>query len=217
MARKCSLPARSSGLVPDTQPKDGGLPREVSKEKLEEFAVRGFLYDYCVVSTNQSLSRGYLGSLELMLHRRGWQSDLAKACKVVEGASHGTLLRRPDFLRKAELMYHDLLGSLAKAIDSAAFVNNAESLTIAMLLGLYEVLLPQSWSPQIQQLTLLQIIVATETQLGNHSAHARGVAAILRIEKAPLDLFWAVRYIRSDQSINSNSLTPVTTLFSFLI
>ena len=147
MARKCSLPGETPGSVPDTQPKDGGLPKEVSKEKLDEFALRGFFYDYCVVSTNQSLSRGYLGSLELMLYRRGWQSDLAKACKVVEYASHGTLLRRPGLMQKAELMYHDLLGSLAKAIDGAAFANNAESLTIAMLLGLYEVLLPQQLSP----------------------------------------------------------------------
>ena len=155
MARKCCLPADTSSLVTDTQLKDGGLPKEVSKEKLEEFALRGFVYDYCVVSTNQSLSRGYLGSLEVMLYRRGWHSDLAKACKVVEYANHGTLLRRPGLMRKAELMYHDLLGSLAKAIDSAAFANNAESLTIAMLLGLYEVLLPQPWSSQIQPLTLL--------------------------------------------------------------
>ena len=146
MARKCSLPAQASGPVPQMQPKDGGLPQEISKEKFDEFALRAFFYDFCVISTNQSLSRGYLGSLELMLHRRGWQSDLAKACKVVEFASHSTLLRRPGLMRKAELMYHDLLGSLAKAIDSAAFADNAESLTIAMLLGLYEVFLPQPWS-----------------------------------------------------------------------
>ena len=64
----------------------------------------------------------------------------------------------------------------------------------------------------IQQLTLLQIIVAAETRLGNHSAHAGGVAAILRIEKAPLDLFWAVRYMRSRQPINPNSSIAVRTL-----
>ena len=145
MARKCSLPARASGSVPEMQSKDGGLPQEISKEKFDEFALQAFFYDFCVISTNQSLSRGYLGSLELMLHRRGWQSDLAKACKVVEFASHSALLRRPSLMRKAELMYHDILGSLAKAIDSAAFADNAESLTIAMLLGLYEVFLPQPW------------------------------------------------------------------------
>ena len=34
MVRKCSLHAGISGPVSDTQPKDGGLPKEVSTEKL---------------------------------------------------------------------------------------------------------------------------------------------------------------------------------------
>lgn len=55
------------------------------------------------------------------------------------------------------------------------------------------------------------MIVATETRPDNHSAHARGVAAILRIESAPLDLFWAVRSIRSREPISSNSLDRVRT------
>ena len=74
-----------------------------------------------------------------MLNRLGWQSDLAKACKVVAFANHGIKLCRPGLTRKAEIFYDDLLRSLAKAIEDPAFVNTAESLTIAMLLGLYEV------------------------------------------------------------------------------
>ena len=120
---------------------EDGLPVETSDEKVEEFALRAFLYDYCIVSTNRSLSRGYLNGLELMLHRLGWQSDLAKACKAVAFADHGIKLRRPGLVRKAEVSYHDLLGPLAKAIQNSAFVNTAESLMIAMLLGLYEVFL----------------------------------------------------------------------------
>ena len=62
------------------------------------------------------------------------------------------------------------------------------------------------------------MIIAAETRPGNHSAHARGVAAILGIDKAPLDLFWAVRHIRSRQPISSNSLTRVRTPYiSFLV
>ena len=114
-------------------------PREVPDEKVEEFALRAFFYDYCIISTNHSISRGYLDGLELMVNRLGWQSDLAKACKVVAFASHGIKLSRPGLTRKAEIFYDDLLGSLAKAIQDPACVNTVESLTIAMLLGLYEV------------------------------------------------------------------------------
>lgn len=138
IARKCRLPVRASRPGTDLVPEDG-LPEETSDEKVEEFALRAFLYDYCIVSTNQSLSRGYLNGLELMLNRLGWQSDVAKACKAVAFADHGIKLRRPGLARKAELSYYDLLGSLTKAIHDSAFVNTAESLTIAMLLGLYEV------------------------------------------------------------------------------
>ena len=114
-------------------------PREVSDEKVEEFALRAFFYDYCIISTNHSISRGYLSGLESMLNRLGWQSDLAKACRVVAFATHGIKLARPRLARKAEMFYDDLLGSLVKAIQDPAFVNTSESLTIAMLLGLYEV------------------------------------------------------------------------------
>lgn len=127
-------------------------PREVSNEKVEEFALRAFFYDYCIISTNPSISRGYLNGLESMLNHLGWQSDPAKACKAVAFASHGIKLSRPGLTRKADILYNDLLRSLAKAILDPAFVNNIESLTIATLLGLYEVHLSQKRSKCIQLL-----------------------------------------------------------------
>ena len=138
MALKCHLPVRVSGPGTDIVPEDS-LPQEVSDDKDEEFALRAFFYDYCIISNNRSLSRGYLDGLELMLHHLGWQSDLAKACKVVAFSNQSIKLHRPALARKAEISYHNLLGSLAKAIKKPAFVNTAESLMIAMLLGLYEV------------------------------------------------------------------------------
>ncbi len=39
----------------------------------------------------------------------------------------------------------------------------------------------------------LQMIIAGDAHPGNQHAHAKGVAAILRIENSPLDLFGAVR------------------------
>ncbi|KAK0516280.1 hypothetical protein JMJ35_000883 [Cladonia borealis] len=190
MARKCSLPVRVSGPGIDK-------PQEISDEKVEEFALRAFFYDYCIISTNHSLSRGYFDGLELMVQRLGWQSDLAKACKAVGFATHGTKLYRPGLMRKAEVFYYTLLGSLAKAIADPAFVKTTESLMIAVLLGLYE------------------MIMAGDSYPGNHNAHARGVAAILQIENSPLELFGAIR--SSHPIVRKNGIRnpgPFPTLYS---
>jgi hypothetical protein len=151
MARKCRLPVRVPVPGTDILPEDS-RPREVSDEKIEEHALRAFVYDYCIVSTNRSISRGYLDGLELMLHHLGLQSDLAKACKVVAFADHGLKLCRPVLIRKAEVLYHDLLGSLARAIEKPTSANTTEPLVVAMLLGLYEVFPSQPYQSHSTQL-----------------------------------------------------------------
>ena len=134
-ARKCSLPKRIP--VPGTNiiPEDN-IP--VSQPESDNFALRAFFYDYCIISTNSNLSRGYLSGLEMMLQRLGPTSDLAKACQAVMLATHGKPLQRPQLVNKAELYYQELLGSLAKSIDSPPFGNAVEEKLVAMLLGLYQ-------------------------------------------------------------------------------
>ena len=139
-ARKCSLPVRTSLPGSDALPEDGG-PKELTDENIEDYALRAFLYNFCVVSVNRSISRGFLHGLEPTLHRLGPQSDLAKACKAVFFASHGTKLCRPSLTRKAERLYQDVLESLAEAIQHVVLKDTVVSLMIAMLLGFYEVLL----------------------------------------------------------------------------
>jgi hypothetical protein len=138
IAQKCTLPVRTSGEPPDSL-NDDNLPNEVKDAYIEELALRAFFYDYCVTSMNRSLSRGYLDGLESLLHCNGRNSDLAQACKVVAFANHGNKLYRPILLRKAQIMYHDLLGCLARTIADPANSSTVESLMIAVLLGLYEV------------------------------------------------------------------------------
>ena len=140
MERKCSLPVLAVDFDTDILPKDG-QSQEVSEDKSDEFALRAFFDNYCISSMNHALSRGYLGGLERMLHRSGRRSDLAKACKVVAFAHHGIMLHRPGLTRKAEILYHELLGTLAKAIENSTHAHTAETMTIALLLGLYEVCL----------------------------------------------------------------------------
>ncbi|KAL9612465.1 MAG: hypothetical protein Q9167_002937 [Letrouitia subvulpina] len=188
-ARKCTLPVR----VPDPSTKmlpEDVTPQEVSAEKTEEFALRAFFHDYCVISTNPSFSLGYLSGLESMINDLGWQSDVAKACRIVAFANHGIKLCRPCLTRKAETYYQDLLASLAEAMNNPATASATRSLIIAMLLGLYE------------------MIVADEAYPGNHQAHARGVAAILAIRNSPFDLFGAVQANRLGYLIASDNGTP---------
>ena len=137
-ARKCSLPVRVADPETNALPQDI-RPQEVSDEKIEEFALRAFYHDYCITSSNPSLSRGYLGGLEPMLRNLGWQSNLAKACKVVAFANHGIRLRRPGLMQKAELLYNNVLVYLVNAIKDPALASTDDSVMIAMLLGLYEV------------------------------------------------------------------------------
>jgi hypothetical protein len=101
--------------------------------------LRAFFYDYCVNSTNKNLSKGYLSKLEVIAHRLGPGSDLAKACQAVSFASHGKPLNRPLFVHKAERFYQELLGSFAKAIERPTPANTEEAKLIAMLLGIYQV------------------------------------------------------------------------------
>jgi hypothetical protein len=139
MARKCSLPPRafvpgSNHLVLD------GLPKEIPDGYSETRCIQAFIHDYCVVPLSRQASRGYIAGLEPMLLQLGLDSDVANACRAVSFASGGITLRRPILTRKAELLYDGLLGSLARAVVDPVLANTPESLVVAMLLGLYEVL-----------------------------------------------------------------------------
>ncbi|KFY07949.1 hypothetical protein V492_06673 [Pseudogymnoascus sp. VKM F-4246] len=161
-----------TGILPEDS-----HPKGFAEEEIEEWVIQAFLYDYCATSTNHTVSRGYLDGLESMLSRAGHDSDLAIACKAVANANHGQKLHRPRLIARAEKAYQGLLGSLTIAIVEPGFTETPEALMIVMLLGLYE------------------MIIAGEFHAGNHNTHARGVAAILKIENSPLDLFGAAHFI----------------------
>ena len=137
-ARKCSLPIRVPLPGTDVLPEDT-IPVETSQAESNGLALRAFFYDYCIISTNSNLSRGFLSGLEMMAYRLGPKSDLVKACQAVAFASHGKPLHRPKLIHKAEMFYQELLGSLARAIECPAMANATESKLVAMLLGLFQV------------------------------------------------------------------------------
>jgi hypothetical protein len=74
-----------------------------------------------------------------MAHRLGPKSDLVKACQAVSYATHGKPLNRPQLVNKGKMLYQELLGSLATAIENPASADSTESKWVAMLLGLFEV------------------------------------------------------------------------------
>ena len=137
-ARKCSLPIRLPIPGTDVLPEET-LAVETSHGIENSFALRAFFHNYCVISTNPNLSQGFLSGLERMAYRRGPKSTLAKGCQAVAFASHGKALRRPRLTHISEMLYQELLGSLATAIEIPASANTTELRLIAMLLGLYQV------------------------------------------------------------------------------
>jgi hypothetical protein len=138
-ALKCTLPRRVPVPGTDILPEDK-LPTEVSQAESDLLALRAFFYDYCIVPTNQNLSRGFLSGLEMMACRLGPHSDLVKVCQAVSYATHGKLLNRPRLVNQAKILYQELLGSLAAAIGRQISSRSTETKLIAMLLGLFEVL-----------------------------------------------------------------------------
>jgi len=140
IGRKCSLPVRACLPGTNTLANDDS-PIEVPDQAVDEFALQAFVYAFCVSSTTQDLSRGFLGRLEPRLHRLGWTSDLARACGLVAFAKHGISLNRPHLTRRAEKLYQDLVGSLAVDIQrpAASSANKEGRTLVALLLGLYEV------------------------------------------------------------------------------
>jgi hypothetical protein len=139
IARKCTLPARAPINGTDVLPHDG-RPPEINCAVDKAYSVRSFIYDFCVVSPNRDLSRGFLSGVEPMFHRLGLDSNLAKACQIVSTGTHSKPLQRPSLTYMAQHVYQDLLGCLAGSIENPSSQNAAESKVVAMLLGIYQVI-----------------------------------------------------------------------------
>jgi hypothetical protein len=107
--------------------------------EIEQRALSTFLDDYCVVSKDRSLSRGYLDDLEWLLASAGPSSDITKAVRIASFVSLGNKIGEPYLLHRANMMYSELLCSFQITMSRETTSNTIESLTTAVLLGLYEV------------------------------------------------------------------------------
>lgn len=158
IARRCTIPRHTANVSSQDV-----FPPETSQEEGEELALRAFVYDYCTVSANKDLSRGYLSNLGAMSYQVGTRPAFIRACQAISLGSHGKVLRRSLFIEEAESIYHELLGSFARTIGEKTSKIEENQILMAMLLGLY------------------QMAMASGTNRGDHVAHAKGLAAMMKL------------------------------------
>lgn len=106
---------------------------------VEQNARLVFFNDYCIVSSNRSLSRGYLHGLQSMIAKADPNSELVQACTLIALANLGNKFGNTMYRHRAEGLYSLLLRSFRLSISNEAVFTTVESLITAALMGLYEV------------------------------------------------------------------------------
>ena len=147
-----------------------------------------FFSDFVLVPKDRSLTRGYFDGLEHLLTKAGLKSELFRATRIVALANAANTLGSYDLLYKAHTQYSDTLVAFQKSLNDSTRCNNDEALMTAALLGLYE------------------MMVATKAYPDAHSAHIRGVSAILGTRNLYLDVLPGLRMSRCFRSLLSRSL-----------
>jgi hypothetical protein len=104
-----------------------------------------FFDDYCILSSNRNVSRGYLHGLPAMVSKADLNSELVQACTLIALANLGSKLGNAAYRHRAESLYSSLLRSFRLSISNQAVFTTVESLITATLLGLYEVRSHKSW------------------------------------------------------------------------
>jgi len=138
LARKCTLAKRMPIPGTDIYPPDVP-PKEISPDFFNEYAVRTFLWDFCIQPTTLADARGLFRGLEPILLRQGLNCMVGKAAMAVAGEHHRTVLNREYLGMRGHNNYVEVVGYLAKAIQNPRTAKSPETLLIATLLGLYEV------------------------------------------------------------------------------
>jgi hypothetical protein len=120
----------SDAFPPDSQ---------YDEDDIEKHALQTFFVDYCVPSTDRSLSRGYLDGLQTLLFHAGHLSEISQAAKIVALANLGNKSNSPVLSDRARLLYSQLLHSFQRTISNPSTSPTIEAFMTAVLLGLYEV------------------------------------------------------------------------------
>lgn len=181
---KCAVAERKR--PPRSSPPSNRLG--VERDPKVRAAFNTFFSNFVIVPRDRSLSRGYLDGLEDLLATAGQGSEVVRATRIVALASAANTSGSHDLLHRAQTEYADTLLAFKKLLHDATRCHTDEALMTAALLGLYE------------------MMVATEPYPNAHSAHIRGVSAILCTRNLNLDLLPGVRLFRCFKSFVSSSL-----------
>ena len=120
--------------------------REACQHPLDEGTLEIFFRDYCIESSNRSLSRGFLDGIKSLIACTGESSDVARAAKTVALAGLGKRTKRAELMKRAEELYAQILLSFRTTLSHSYQSNTTETLMTAVLLGLYEVRIhPTRW------------------------------------------------------------------------
>ncbi|EED14960.1 conserved hypothetical protein [Talaromyces stipitatus ATCC 10500] len=158
--------------APVNAPVQTPLP-PISEIYTTDHAVRFFLDQYVVRTTDTRISRGFLHGLPSLLANAEPYTDLVQAVEIVAWASLGNQFSWPDLLVKARKQYITLLQSFQVLLLSCQLHSpTVEALVIVILLGMYEIVSSADLLPEQQQ----------------HVAHVRGVYALLLSDSSPFDL-----------------------------
>ncbi|KAI1379335.1 hypothetical protein F4677DRAFT_408647 [Hypoxylon crocopeplum] len=148
---------------------------DVPDTELEESAIDMFIAEFVVEPADRQKSRGFLDGMQILLNSVDPGSGLALAAKLVVLASIGNRTGRRSLLERMERQYVSLLRTYHKSLSMEEDNVSIENLYTAVLLGLYE------------------IIVTNNSTPSKHTAHVRGVCAILAGGHSPVDSKTGVR------------------------
>ncbi|KAI9709324.1 MAG: hypothetical protein M1820_003444 [Bogoriella megaspora] len=138
--------------------------------EIEEKILDTFVEEFCAISSNPKISRGFLDGFESLVNHAGKATDIGQAATMVGLAGVANRIGRLSLHKRAELIYGRLLRSFQTSLTDKERSSSVESLMTAVLLGIYEVITSSKYHP------------------GYHTAHVRGVSAILSQEDSPFDL-----------------------------
>ena len=106
---------------------------------IESLALDIFFREFCVLSTDRHISRGFLHSFQDLIAQQDKSLDMTQAAKAVGLAAVGNRLQRRSLIRTSEQWYSAVLYSFQRTITGSGTACTQQSLATAALLGIYEV------------------------------------------------------------------------------
>lgn len=110
----------------------------IDHDWIRDIAVAEFLDNYCIIPSENYLSRGFLSGLRKMLDGNP-DSEVAIAAETAAFASLAIKHHDSRLSQRAKNGYSGLLKSFFATMSKLETANTLQSLTTAVLLGIYEV------------------------------------------------------------------------------